>query len=236
MTSDTTNITGQSYGNGTYVASASSSWTGADDVTRAPFMAFDRNVAPEGNRPPDRTYWHSLELESNEPQWIALQMPTKIRLSKVELVSRNNAGDVGQRTLSQWDFPNSFTVEGSNNGTNWSTLLTVSDGASGPSSDWVHHRRKSWTVSTSETYDRFRIHVTGVGPDNKARDGDDHEDGDKTYVVLNQVTFFDDTSDLPIWNPFDSAFWDVENIALWIYAAILLVGLGITTVVVIQLL
>jgi len=39
-----------------------------------------------------------------------------------------------------------------------------------------------------------------------------------------------DDDEFPIWNPLDSAFWDVENNALWIYVGILVVasiGIGI---------
>lgn len=158
-----------SHGKGKYVASASSeaSLSGASDPkTKHAFYAFDR-VIDNGRSGWDASHWRSDELETEA--WIRLDMPERISLVKYVLY----AGD--QDAYAQSDFPDAFVVEGSNDGTKWTTLDERTNAADGIVSAF---ERREYFLVHSSSYSKLRLRVTEVR-------GGDHG----RVVVLPQLEF-----------------------------------------------
>jgi hypothetical protein len=124
LTGDTTAISGAAYENGTYIASASSSYGGGWEA----WKAFDEFQS---------TGWHTSESSSStmyntstgqyvgttttiagntvySGEWLQIQLPNAIYLSSFTIVPR--AGNETARS------PRSFVVLGSNNGSTWSLV------------------------------------------------------------------------------------------------------------------
>jgi hypothetical protein len=130
MTANTTTITGQTYGNGTYVASASSIVSAAWAV----WEAFNQDIAIDAN-----PGWHSAFTYNNETglyegtvttiadgriisgEWIQLQLPTPIVLSSFNMQGRgDNTGITNLTHLRR--LPQSYVLAGSNDGAAWTIL------------------------------------------------------------------------------------------------------------------
>ena len=154
MTTDSTTISGQSYGNGTYVASSSPMNQGYFDLNYRPWRLFNKN---------NGDFWHWYEFAYNStgdyanlgqpgyPQfkvsdyygeWIQLQLPEGIVLKSYSLCKRN--GDQGM--------PQNFKLYGSNNGSTW-VVLDTQTGITG----WVDSTFKTFTISNSTNYSYYAI-------------------------------------------------------------------------------
>ena len=108
LTADTTTISGESYGNGTYITSADSYYSGWQ--YGAPWNSFDYFYTW------DKNWLHSLSSTSG---WIQIQMPSHIVLKEFSLWFNGPEGVALD-----------FNVEGSNDGgTTMTQLYTVTDKA-----------------------------------------------------------------------------------------------------------
>ena len=143
---DTTSNTSVTYGQGKYIASASSEYTG-----QPPWLAFDGNPI---------TAWGcnlgytagtytgtvtTVDVNGNSysGEWIQVQMPVSVILSSYSLVNINNTY---QPTLS-W-------MLGSRDGINWTLVFKYSGPQTGASS--------SYTVSATQGYNYYRLVVGSV--------------------------------------------------------------------------
>ena len=113
---------------------------------------------------------------------IRLDMPVRIRVTRYALHSRNNDLVTGT------DFPDTFVLEGSNDGSTWSSLDSRTDQAGSISEPYT---RKEYSVSTSSYYSKIRLWVTSVGPNGTGRENaiGGHA-GDRKYVVLTQFELY----------------------------------------------
>ena len=122
MSAYSTNLTGQSsYGQGTYVASASS-----DSSSNPAYGAFDKNYTTGA-----LTYWQSAAAylstgvysgsnatvdvtgSSYAGEWLQIQLPSSIILSNYLITNRNDSSPAANLS------PNKFWLLGSRDGTNW---------------------------------------------------------------------------------------------------------------------
>ena len=165
MTSNTSDMSSASYGKGSYIESASSE---TSENTRA-YKAFDWRT--------ESGLWHSVNTRSTgEPQWIRLDMPVPIRVTRYVLHSRNHP-DVADA-----DFPNSFRLQGSNDASSWTDLDTRDDQASSITNPLT---RKEYSVNTKSSFSKYRLYVSNVGLDGKGRG-----EGDRQYTVLGQFELY----------------------------------------------
>jgi hypothetical protein len=129
----TGNVTFAFTGYGTSVATGG---TATEDAAGAApeADAFDNNVA---------TYWLSA---TNLPRWVKYQLPTAKTVIAYGIYTYNNTDYV----VFDW------TLAGSNNGTDWTTLDTVTNGfTSGQISTWGY-----FNVDTPASYLYYRLTVT----------------------------------------------------------------------------
>ena len=84
LTAATTSVSGQSYGNGSYVVSASTTF----DANYPPYTAFDKVLQYNFNS------WHSNggTVSTAAPEWIQIAMPTDIRVGGMHIWSMYHTG------------------------------------------------------------------------------------------------------------------------------------------------
>ena len=135
-------VSGASYGNGTYTAGSSITLHGGNT-----YKAFDGTH--------DQGSWHSTAGITTGI--LTLELPEAFVLSKYELYRRiSNQGPNNDNSFG----PQNWTLEGSNDGTNWTVLdtqtnQTFASGVEGEAS------KKSYSISNnSTTYNKYRINVT----------------------------------------------------------------------------
>ncbi len=135
-------VSGASYGNGTYTAVSSISLFGGNT-----YKAFDGTH--------DQGSWHSTA--GIKTGILSLELPESFVLTKYELYRRvSNQGPNNDNSL----VPQNWTLEGSNDGTNWTVLdtqinQTFTSGVQGEAS------KKSYSISNNSTsYNHYRINVT----------------------------------------------------------------------------
>lgn len=150
MTSNSTAISAATYGNGTYVASAS-----ADMFYLSAFNAFDGNhtMYPawggflDNSGTPNGTYTTALASGGSVVgSWVQLQMPVAIVLRSIVFTTAEDAAT-----------PTSYTVVGSNDGSSWVSLFSGSNGLS--SSVAAQTTLTISNLTTAYTY--FRFIITG---------------------------------------------------------------------------
>jgi Concanavalin A-like lectin/glucanases superfamily len=158
LTADTTTFSSQSYGTGTYIASAStalapsSAFNAFDNVLNAAWQAVSINE----NNVYDRTtgaytgaVTTTISGSSVAGEWLQIQFPTAIVLKRYELTSEN-----------QWwgRTPKSFTVAGSNDGITWTTINTQTNSGFTAVSQTI-----SFSTSGNTTYYKYyRIVVQSI--------------------------------------------------------------------------
>lgn len=126
LTTNSDTITGEAYGNGSYVASASTTYFGSSNFY--PYLSFDK-VYNTGVYSQD-VGWHSATNIYNSStgeyngskslggftgEWLKLELPEGIIVKKYGIVPRDQA------LLSKRN-PNTFVILGSNNDTDWYVL------------------------------------------------------------------------------------------------------------------
>jgi hypothetical protein len=171
MTANTTNITGQAYGNGTYVA-RTSSIHGSQDPNRA----FDSNLNPfnswnsvfgtyasgTGVYSSSNTTWVDGSNVSGE--WLDLETPQGLVVRRYMVRAWPTVGQGNLRS------PNIFTLAGSTNGSNYTRIDTRSNVDYVDTAGWSN----TFTIpSNSNRYTRHRIitHRVGNTGANAFRDG-----------------------------------------------------------------
>lgn len=154
MTANTTTVSGQPYGNGTYIASASST-----SSTYDAYLAF--------NSDQNDNWWHSAStyntatgVPSTSPtfqgvqgEWIRIQLPSAIVLKYYTL--RMREGLEANRCASR------FILYGSTNGTTWTVIdnqNTVDQTA------WTSGEKRRFALSSNSTaYTYYTLQITKVG-------------------------------------------------------------------------
>jgi hypothetical protein len=126
LTTNSTNITTASYGNGTYIASASRILNGSYDA----FRAFNKSLAildlwsPGGQLYSTTTgltlsgvlFPAVISGVNYSGDWLKLQLPTAITVTSYNITSFVNTGS------DWWKSPREFVLAGSNNNTTWTFL------------------------------------------------------------------------------------------------------------------
>ena len=160
LTGTTTTLSGQVYGNGTYIVSASS------QIGWPLHPAFNMSYPTEEG-------WHSVEgTPANSytaatglytgttsttvsdaavlGEWLQLQSPVAFPLVSTLICPRNGYGVVRS--------PRSFVIAGSNNGTTWTTVYAQSR-----VQDWTSAGSKTFVINSSIGYAYYRLIVREVG-------------------------------------------------------------------------
>ncbi|WP_282087893.1 T9SS type A sorting domain-containing protein [Aquimarina algiphila] len=109
--------------------------------------AFD-NLFTNGTQNIDWSKWldNGGVPSTSNPSWIQIQLPSAVVVNKITLTSAN---DVPDRD------PNNFDIQGSNNGTNWTTLNSWSG------QTWVNRfERKEFSFTNTTAYTYYRINIT----------------------------------------------------------------------------
>ena len=161
MTTNTANITGQPYGNGSYIASASTEQGG----TAFAYYAFDKVLS--GNRwiSAANTYNATDGIYANtgvvttaasgsnyRGEWLQVLLPVPAVLTGYILSSSANGGSF---ILCQ---PISWVICGSLNGSTWVVIDIKSNQTYTAAS-----QSKSYTVANTNAYSYYRIVATGIG-------------------------------------------------------------------------
>jgi len=129
MTSNTTVVSGQLYGNGTYVSLSSNGYVNMSTSTsQAEFRAFDYNtvsyweenyplggsyVANTGALVFPTQYETTVSGATAQGNWLQIQLPTAVTLRNYQIVPR---------VLYEFRSPSTFWIAGSNDGTTWSNV------------------------------------------------------------------------------------------------------------------
>ena len=126
-----------------YIVTASSEW--AD--TAAAWRAFNRSVSGAADM------WQSSQMTDESglcsDVWIQVELPNPRVCNLLVLKPRTDSTDCKPRT------PKTFTLNGSNDGTNWTELLNVTDGG-GYDSD------KEWSIQNITAYKYYRMNITAT--------------------------------------------------------------------------
>ena len=151
FTAATRTITGQSYGNGTYIVSSSSEY---DSVNQSKFNIF--NGTNQGwtqqsysyGGTPAGTYTGSFSLAGYSGEWVKVQLPVPINLTRY-IIEANNIGGTNR-------VPAVYKIFGSNDNINWVELVNKSNPL--VVADYVSSKYEE-KVSTSNYYRYFALVV-----------------------------------------------------------------------------
>lgn len=140
-----------------YEASASS----VDSSTYAAWKAFN------GTNSSSTDGWRSGSAPSSgTPQTLTIEIPSAKTATFYKLTSRNSSTVEG---------PVDWTIKGSNDGTSWTTLHTVT-GAS-----WTQNQTRTYTLSSPGSYSHYRFSCTSSGS------------GGGTYVGVGELQFYQES-------------------------------------------
>ena len=156
MTGDTTVLSGQPYGNGTYIASASSSLSGSWPA----YAAFNYGTGSTDAwhdtgalyNPSTGVYTGSASTTVSSAavlgEWIQLQLPSAITVKSI---------GIAPRTTYSFRLPRSFVLAGSNDGTTWTTVMSNSS---------IYYQNRDtffwFTVNASTAYSYYRLIIREV--------------------------------------------------------------------------
>ena len=151
FTAATRTITGQSYGNGTYIVSSSSEY---DSVNQSKFNIF--NGTNQGwtqqwytyGGTPAGTYTGSFSLSGYSGEWVKVQLPVPINLTRYII----EAGNIGGTSR----VPAVYKIFGSNDNVNWTELVNKSNPLI--VANYVSNKYEE-KVSTSNYYRYFALVV-----------------------------------------------------------------------------
>jgi hypothetical protein len=151
FTAATRTITGQSYGNGTYIVSSSSEY---DSVNQSKFNIF--NGTNQGwtqqsytyGGTPAGTYTGSFSLSGYSGEWVKVQLPVPINLTRY-IIEANDIGGISR-------VPAVYKIFGSNDNINWVELVNKSNPLI--VANYVSNKYEE-KVSTSNYYRYFALVV-----------------------------------------------------------------------------
>jgi hypothetical protein len=162
LSAASTNVTGQSYGNGTYILSASTVTWNSGNV-RDTWFAFDKNWSRTGSTHWGSDYQYSMlgvytgaqsTTVSGTPyagEWLQIQLPNSIILHRYDMMAYETIRN-----------PGSFVLAGSTNGSTWTLIDTQLDNI------WTPGTWKSFSLSANTTsYNYYRIITTVAGNSNE---------------------------------------------------------------------
>lgn len=152
MTGNTTTFSGLAYGNGTYVASASSEW----NSTEKAYLAFEKTMTQwhsEVSRYSGYTYIGTVSTTDTlgnvySGEWIQLQLAKPIVLSSFDIFPRSNLLSRNARD---------FVVLASNNGSSWKKVFGVAG-----VTDWAVNTKKTFDTVVADGYSFYRIVIQNV--------------------------------------------------------------------------
>ena len=151
FTAATTTLSGQSYGNGTYIVSSSSEY---DSVNESKFNIFNGTNQgwtqqwPTYGGTPSGTYTGSFSLAGYSGEWVKVQLPVPINLTRYII----EAGSIGGTSR----VPSVYKIFGSNDNINWVELVNKSNPL--VVADYVSSKYEE-KVSTSNYYRYFALVV-----------------------------------------------------------------------------
>lgn len=171
MTTVTTSLTGQRYGNGSYVSSSSSSIVG-----REAWKLFNKTASPTDMWTAlNETYSSSVGIYTGAEstvlvngsnvtgEWVQIQLPQSIILNSVSITSTQGTFTQNSTTYSyaQVRSPNAFSLLGSENGSNWSLVYSVTN-----VNNWLSAGGETKTFSVFSplaAYKYYRLVVQSIG-------------------------------------------------------------------------
>jgi hypothetical protein len=171
--SATTTLTGQRYGNGTYTPSSGSFMTG-----RPPWQVFDKSnatsvwtSATESYSSSTGTYTGALTTTlangaTITGEWLQIQLPQSIILQNFIIAPTPGTFTQNSTTYSwaQVRSPNTFTIVGSENGTSWQIVYSITNVNTWDTSG--AGASKTFTVTASPTtpaYKYYRMVIRSIG-------------------------------------------------------------------------
>jgi hypothetical protein len=159
MTADTTNITGQAYGNGTYIARASSTWaapSAAFNKNAGSFQAWGASFGTYNNSNGICTSSNTTLVDGSNVsgEWFDLETPQDLVVNQYVLRGWPQFGQGDVRT------PNTFTLAGSMDGSNYTRIDTRSNITTVDTNNWTN----TFTLPNNRSmFNRHRIitHIVG---------------------------------------------------------------------------
>jgi hypothetical protein len=127
FTAATTTVSGQTYGNGTYVVSYSSAYGSGSGYDFNPYTCFNTSELTGGvwseNRYTAGNFNSTSFIVSGYlGDWLKIQLPIAIKLTKFEILMRTNFGVTGRDRA-----PKDFKIYGSNDNITWVELVNKID-------------------------------------------------------------------------------------------------------------
>ena len=168
LTSNSTTLSGQVYGNGTYNTSASAVFNGSEDA----WNAFDANTSITQWTTPLNRYDGSgnyvssatttIDSVSYSGEWLQIQMPSATQLTRYEIYPRS---------ISISRAPSTFYIAGSNDGSTWTMIDSRSSITAYTTSGISFLISNNSTIIPTQagyTYYRMVVNKTGSAPANGA--------------------------------------------------------------------
>jgi len=159
---DTTGNTAVTYGQGKYVASASSEITGASYTA---YQAFDKRIQAAGVAAAGWEWAGGVPYSTSSPysytgsvvtvdalgnsyagEWLQLQMPVSIILSSFTLTASSDSGAT--------QGPANFSILGSRDGINWTRVSSYN------ASGWGNSTTQTFSSTASQAYNYYRLVVS----------------------------------------------------------------------------
>ena len=154
LTANSTTVSGPPYGNGVYVANASSVYQ--SNSVYYGFRAFDKTGgnywhAATSSYDAQGSYTGTYDLTSSgyKGEWLSIVLPTPIALAKYKLLGRTSF------TIRS---PNTWRIYGSNNGSSWFVVDSQFN-----ITGWADNTPKEFTISApSSAFTRFGLVVANI--------------------------------------------------------------------------
>jgi hypothetical protein len=152
FTAATTTLSGQTYGNGTYVVSYSSTYGSSID----PWNCF--NTANPGGAWPNNRYTAgtfnstSFIVAGYLGDWLKIQLPVAIKLTRFEILMRTDSTQEGRERS-----PKDFRIYGSNDNITWVELVNKTDAVYNASSIY-----EQTTPEITNTYTYYGLVVNKI--------------------------------------------------------------------------
>lgn len=196
LTANTTTITTGSYGTGTYIVTASSA------SGYPAYLAFESTTLFNGSD----SFWHSNAVynattgvytganttttqtgTTYSGEWIQLQLPTQLVLDSFSILPRQDSNLWLNRS------PGSFVLLGSNNGTSWNLIYSISG-----INDWTVSS-KTFSVSYDKTgYTHYRLVSTIAGNSSASTIRDSIQISRLRFFGVSNANYAIDTVSSPI--------------------------------------
>ena len=117
FTADTTTISGQTYGNGKYIVTGSSFWDSSEslfNLFNGTNVGWTQSIG-EYDGTPAGTYTGGFSFEGFPGEWIKIQLPVSIKLTKY-IIETSSIGGVNRA-------PSIYKIFGSNDNTIWKEIV-----------------------------------------------------------------------------------------------------------------